>query len=883
MKVVFGWFLDRAPWAFSNSGLNAVRLGPLGFTGLLQTRLGITRPGGAHIDRVNQYAARLRELDRPDTWFHQSFAVDPWSTAHELLAARDDLVANGWDGRLPANAGSNLLPTLSALEQVPLHLSPALADDVASLPRALESPLPLGISTIVLQHPLESFPAIWRQILSKLATQGIVVAEPTTPAGRHPQITVLRAETEWEAAEHSARWLAAKNSGDTEQCRTTAVVASHPTTVLDHYLCTQGLPRLGVGSKSRWRAKDQIIPLFTDVIWGPVNVQLLGEFLSLPAGPVRGRAARELLRALRTEPGTGGPAWQRALINIAAEPTLGPTLASELDDLFSSGLLREESGVTGAQVAGKSAWLAKRLARLAAHNEELTSTAAQLQTLLALISGLPVISRTDLRRIISSVVTESSSPLALAEASPWLRLNHLAELMDDVDDVLWWGFQSASSSRARRWGEQDMTALAAVGVHLPSIESMAALQVSLTLTGARHCENLLIITMAQLDGERSEGNPLLEAIVAAQSDTTEPSGTIEPLAQRIAALSVTPGTTIHDDAWTLAGRSAAMSPVPLRTVNTPATAFDVGSRPDFAPASLSFTQLGNLLGCSLAWVLDRKAKIHPADADSAPSGNTMIGTFVHKLVEELHGDLTSQNRAVPTPEEIEAKFQALLPHLASELLLPGHGARLKNLRTIVLGSVMKFFATVSTAGITIQSMEHPFEKDLDLTVGGAVLSAPVKGSVDVVGIDDSGRRVVIDLKWSNKEKYRVAEVREGMALQLALYRWALEEEDAQVAPAAYYLLKQGTFASTNPAFGHQLLSEQEPEILWGTAVKAAEFSVDEVINGRISAGPLIEAERVALGGASGEDLAAEAGRFYGKPPCRFCSFSRLCGLKGDFS
>ncbi|MBJ2119417.1 PD-(D/E)XK nuclease family protein [Arthrobacter sp. MSA 4-2] len=883
MQVEFGWFLDRAPWAFNNPGLNAVRVGPLGFTGLLQTRLGITRPEVSHTDRVNQYTARLQELDQADAWFHHSFSVDPWSTAHELLDARDDLIANGWDGQLPAGATSELLRTLSALEHIGLPLSPALADDIADLVSALDSPLALGISTILLQHPRESFPEIWQRILDRLEARGTLVLEPGVAADAWPRITVLQAETEWEAAEHSAGWLASNSPNNAGLLPSTAVVTSHPTSVLDHYLGTHDLPRLGVGAKSRWRAQDQIIPLFMEVIWGPVNVQLLGEFLSLPVGPVRGRAARELLGALKAEPGTGGPAWKQALENIAADLERGPAIAAELDSLFSSALLLEESGVTGAQLAAKAAWLARRLGALAAHDEELKSTAAQLQTLLSLISGLPAVSRTDLRRIISSVMAESSSPLAPAEASPWLRLNHLSELMDDVDDVLWWGFQSASSPRARRWDAQDMAALAAVGVQLPTPESMAALQVSQTLAASQRCRNLLIVTTAQLDGERLEGNPLLEALVAAQPAKAGPSGTAELLRARVAAVTVSTDETIQDSRWHLACRSAALVPVPRRPITAPPASFGVGRRPDFLPVSLSFSQLGNLLGCSLAWVLDKKAKIRPADAESAPSGNKMIGTFVHKLVEELQHDLSSAHRAVPTPEEIEAKLEALLPHFASEFLLPGNSARLKNIRTIVLDSVMKFFSTLSAAGISIESVEHPFEKDLDLMVGGEPVTLPVKGSVDVVGIDDAGRPVVIDLKWSNRDKYRVSEVREGKALQLALYQWSLQEEGAQAAPAAYYLLKQGTFASTNPAFGNQLISEQDPETLWNKAVKAAEFSVEEVLNGRVTADPLVEAGRVAEGGPSGEELAAAAGRFYAKPPCTFCNFSRLCGLKGDFS
>lgn len=878
MQVEFGWFLDRAPWSFRSGGLNSVRVGRQGMVALLQTRLGITRPETTHLERVNQYIARLRTIDSPSAWFNTSFDVDPWSTAQDLLYARDDLVANGWDGRLPAGGPSNLLQTLARAEAVELPLAPALPDDIAGLLPALDTPLPLGISTVLLQHPRASFPDIWQRILGKLESRGIRIVEPEQSHAPPPRITVLQAETEWEAAEHAARWLAA--DGSAEATAGTAVVVSHQTNILDHYLQTHGLPRIGVGAKSRWRAKDQIIPLFMEIIWGPANVQLLSEFLSLPVSPVCRSAGRELLKALKAEPGTGGTAWKSALEAITQIPDFGPELADELDGLFSSDLLVEEDGVSGARIAAKAGWLASELNKLARFRPELASTSSQLKTLTDLVSDLPQVSRTDLRRVIASVVAETANPLAVEEASSWLRLEHLTELMDDVEDVLWWGFHEATAPRIRRWDSSDVQALASVGVRLPSPEALAMLQINQTVSASRRCRNLLIVQTSQQEGEPTENNPLLEALAAAQPAPE----TAQSLRDQIKARTVAPAGLVQDGTWALAGRSVELVPVRAVPVTPPSREFTLEPRTDLAPDALSFSQLGNLLGCSLAWVLDKKMRLRPADADSAPTGNTMIGIFAHKLVEEVHADLSAKRRAVPTPEEIDQKIDELLPHLASELLLPGQSARLKNLRATLSANVMKFFTWVSAAGITIQQMEKPFEKTLHLTVDGEPMSVPVKGAIDVAGIDSEGRPAVLDLKWSNRDKYRLEEVREGKALQLALYQWALAEDGESEGPAAaYYLLKQGTFASTYPGFGGSAAPVEGPGALWGKAVKAATFSVSEVVHGRIAATPLVDAARAESGGETAEALAAADGRFYGKPPCRFCHFSRLCGLAGDFS
>ncbi|MDT0169775.1 PD-(D/E)XK nuclease family protein [Pseudarthrobacter sp. BRE9] len=159
----------------------------------------------------------------------------------------------------------------------------------------------------------------------------------------------------------------------------------------------------------------------------------------------------------------------------------------------------------------------------------------------------------------------------------------------------------------------------------------------------------------------------------------------------------------------------------------------------------------------------------------------------------------------------------------------------------------------------------------------------MKGSADAMGIDTEGRTVVVDLKWTNNAKYRREEIQQGTALQLALYQWALHPGDAPPDdPTAFYLLKQGAFASSHPHFGTPLPRAVEPAQLWTQAVAAAEFTIEEVLAGRITATQPADDAR-AESAPDRAQMDADAGRHHVKPPCRFCDFGVLCGLKGDFS
>lgn len=879
MKIEFGWHLDRAPWAYSRPGLNRIRVGRKNFTALLQTRLGITRPDTGHAERVNQYLGRLQSIDSPGAWFHESLQVDPWSTAQELLAARDDAVGNGWNGVLPvqrpdAAAPSALLQTLAAAEKAPGQLAASLADDIAELVTALDSPLPLGIDELILQHPEPSFPQVWQVVIGKLRERGVEISE-AIPAATTPKLTILTAETEWDAAEVAARWLA---SGDNTR---TAVVCSDSSALLDSYLSGHGLPAVGVGAPSVWRPQDQLIPLFFEVIWSPVNVQLLAELLSLSGSPVRRGAARHLLGALKAEPGIGGDAWAAAIADIEGDEQLGPDVARALDDVFSAGLLVEETNVSGIQLAEKAEWLTARLHARTAYDETATGTAMLLQRILALIKPLPRVSRRDLRRIIAAVITPSAGSLVHAEASPWLRLGHLAELTDDVDQVLWWGFQSAGMSRLRRWDAHDVDALGQVDAHLPAPEQLSALEVTQTLAGSTRTRNLVLVQVRQRDGERVAGNPLLEALVAAQPSA---QGESESVADRLAALTVTPAElTDNTGRWSLAGRHSQLISVPQHRPVAPSTVQELAPNPALIPKRLSYSQLSTLLGCSLAWVLKHKSHLRVPDAADVPAGNQMLGIFAHKIVEVLHYQLRQQHRAVPEATEVSTIIDALLPQMASELLLPGQLHRLAGVRATIETTVMMFFKQLQHGGVVLQDMEKNFSKDLTFTVGGSQLTVAIEGRADAVGIDTDGRTAVIDLKWSNTEKYLRADVQRGEALQLALYQWALNSGDVPPdSPAAYFLLKQGTFASSHPEFGGALPSAQDTPELWRRAVRSVEFTVEEVLAGRITAAQPAE-NALAEGEPDAAALAAANDRLYRQPNCRYCHFGTLCGLKGDYS
>ncbi|MBE8146490.1 PD-(D/E)XK nuclease family protein [Brevibacterium casei] len=84
------------------------------------------------------------------------------------------------------------------------------------------------------------------------------------------------------------------------------------------------------------------------------------------------------------------------------------------------------------------------------------------------------------------------------------------------------------------------------------------------------------------------------------------------------------------------------------------------------PDRLSFTQIERLLSDPLAWTLEKGIGLERGFVSEVPTGNRMIGTFVHAVVERLvrHGEATGIT--TPTTAEIRTAFDDLAPRFAAE-------------------------------------------------------------------------------------------------------------------------------------------------------------------------------------------------------------------------
>ncbi|MFD5867573.1 PD-(D/E)XK nuclease family protein [Corynebacterium sp. NPDC060344] len=927
MEITFGWGLDGAAWekpghgSDSGAALGHAAVGPAGLAGILGTRLGI---GGVTLERPLRIGAYRDALAQtPRQWCGASFELDAWAVAKKMLSWRDELVAAGWDGS-PVAGASPRLADLADAEA--LFDAPGAADDfrdVAAMLRSLVAggvEWPLGIDRLTILGSRDGLPAPWPQVIADVEALGVDVAEEDAPAAVE-RLRVISAATEWEAAEAAARILA--TSGGT-------LVATHHTEVLDQELSRRGMARLGALETSDQRATAQILPMFLAAICGPIDVHAIAAFLDMgltttdtrtgeviDLGVVPSVIRRGLLGALAAQPGVGGPAWLGALETIRADiaaradevegvdkavaanrATVHGELLDTLDSYLRTSRIEFADGQCGtAAIIERLEWLAQRLRNMGAVFDapELLVAGRSVSTAIEVLGRQDVVGERELQRILEDCGSAQASPLAGAEAAEGTRVPSPA-LIRHPGPVVWWGAVDDGRSERRIWTPEEVRILAAAGVEVPDPGTLATLSATADVAGLCRAGDVIAIVPTVIDGAATTRHPALS--FAAHGSAGYDEDDSEFTARELVA----------DGTWAFGDASLPLDvPEPFvpdaDAIAANATARSVPPGTHLLPDRLSYSQMEKLLVHRLEWLLAYPLRIRQGWVTDIPTGNRMIGTFLHAIVEKIvEDDLDGADAGT-----VRTCFAELLPHYASELNLPGNARLRQQVEAEALESIPELFGSLRRGGMVVTAAEAPITKELVLTLrdpdgdpgGNSGDAANVhEHPVTLVGFRDldaetsDGTTVVIDMKYSvSRHKYgRLIE--SGRSLQLATYAWSVAEElPLESIVTAYFELKYGRFDSLDPALGGMAPANGaiDPETLWRRAVTSVEDALSEIMfagvvrdegNAMLVAAGGVERE-ITKRSANASEAADMNDRYLPMDTAKYVDYGIITGIEAD--
>ncbi|WP_237222887.1 PD-(D/E)XK nuclease family protein [Rothia nasimurium] len=946
IRIDFGWELDAV--ASTGKSLNQVTVGPSGLIALLATRLGMSGADENEAQRVLRYHQALKDqiAENPNTWYAESFSVNPWGTARKLLALRDFLARYGWQPveNISPDA-SERLRAINALE-LALAREPGWLTHFSSMASAVAQRLeemagdparawPLGIGSIRL-HACAGFPAeesshspllpdVYQNILASLKALGVEVQQ-ARPQKNLKDFRLYSAATEWEAATVAARIMASRADSPT------AVLAGSPTDILDRELTRRNIPQLG----ARTAENRDVVGIFLAAISQPHDVRSLLDFL-LMSFPSMDRTRRcpvvspgvtgAFIEALSREPGVGGPAWKAAVARFDVGPegedpsrrkarASNAELARTLDDMvrgqFEGQVLAldlntpTDKPLNKDLVIDRLKWLKRRLnsitrvpgspaqdaggeavslnleqaaegsAQQVSTSEsgtkltvpaELQAALNQVTTVIEVLTSMPDVTSRVLMELVKSTVDSGRLRLSARAANPQVVAATAPAALEGQDDgfLLWWApFDETVNVDFPLIDSELETVNSQGGFSFPTAQGLARLTLVAQQSAIEKFSTVLAVYPETRAGETVHEEIELASLVSfiwqSAHEGQGPIPEMEPTP--VDSFFSDPRPAVQDEAHTVLWRLDGEEPLP---VSLPAATefevpdeveFEVNFNADLLPEALSHSQMTKLLSRPFEWLLEYPLQVKEADSANVPTGNRMVGTFMHRIAEEIfreqQGESSEPVLVVATPELIGQKYDELLPIMAAELQLPG-SLREKNLRREeVVESLSTFFALLAEQDIRISAMEAPLGDQelgnkqgfwLDIPVGSGEHRVLVNGYQDVVVQlpgGDGKRRGVIDLKYSGSStqaKKFPGYVEKGEATQLATYAAAVENAGLGQAmddvPLGYFLLKQAQMHSASEEFQGALETSRSTSELWNRLIRHLGMVFEDLQEGRV--------------------------------------------------
>ncbi|PNG50302.1 MULTISPECIES: PD-(D/E)XK nuclease family protein [unclassified Variovorax] len=784
MQVTFGLRLDERQGPSDRGYFREPVVGRMGLLGLLETYLGLARPEVPQAQRVAAYLGHLRRFDNGSRFYSRSLQVDDVGTAALLLSWRDEWRLGGWDGRASPSSPQRIQELASVEEAASGHVAPGEGERLVEVASALAAGNAVPISQVMLADPSASFPAMWRAVLKhlkgvqepqaaepegkgqlrelqRLAAESVANGQLKAPEGfalNDGTVQVLQAQSR-ETAEH---WLSA-------WCRANPanrlVLCEQGGDSLDATLMATGAAACGFDSPSSLRPALQTLGLALEMLWAPLHVGRLVEFLVHPYGPFSRAARGQLARAIAEQPGLGGEAWNAAKTSIG-EKENAQTLLAEVAFWLEGERWSRADGAPITEVAVRVEKVRTALQRRAVHQAgEAATIAPALRQCEAVLVGLAELRQQGLEHLaprqIEQLLAQSTpagatNPAAVSQVGCLKSATTTAACLEPAGEVVWWMPSTPALPRPLPWSQSEVDALRSLGVELrdPKGElELLAVQWLRPLFAAK--ERFVLV----LPPPGAEEHPIWQLI--------------RQLAPKLKV------HRIDDDLYGthLGSIAHRVTDAPLQRVGR----YLELERPLASRKKhQSYTALNELFNNPALAVLKDVAQLRPGSGLDDEHENKLLGNLAHRVIERFF----QQEHALHwTSAQAGAWFDAMVDELllaeGAPLLMQGAGVSMSRFKRICRTALLSLLTQLQSAGAVRVQVEVP--------VQGLLGDVEVIGKIDLLVELPQERSVTLDLKWSGTKRHGEALV-EGRHLQLALYASLTHQVHGQLPVALGYFV-----------------------------------------------------------------------------------------------
>lgn len=854
----------------------------------IETQLGLPMAPTHQASRVSEFAAALDAAKHP--LFAASLKADRWATAAELLWRREELLLSGWDGR-DSRDHPVLVRALARVVAGRKFQFPGEAERLQRVLAALDAGQVLPPHRCRLQDAKESWPPVWQKVLARLnavdapgqsahAPKGSALQKTQnfllggTVAGVKPDATFRQVRTRSQSG--AVEFIAASLAKAQDKLSTTVICCEDDELALRLDACLNriGLPTTGASAWSRAHPVLQILPLSLALGWEPVDPQLLLGFLTLPVRPIPWKAASKLANALTSEPGLGSGEWDRAMAELySKESDPDGELRERLQEWFycdrtprgtdmPSRFIRTRCGLVARWAAGRAALLEQDAGASPGLIAAFHAAAGQAALLgeLAECQGASL-SEPQLTRLIEEALGNGAvtNPFIEAEGGP-IRVRSLAEIDGPCDRLIWLG-PGAHDTAGCRWSADQLRGLQAAGVLIDDgSKVLASLRAAETRGYCLVKESFLAVVLPQ-DLEK-RWHPLWLAVRGLlPKEAAEQPPVLEDLVMTGDATALAPfGFEGHEVVIEPPQKVRPLWNIPARLL---------GERD-----TVSASELQDRLACPLKWTLHYPAKIRPSSMAALPGDYQLKGNFCHSIFERIFGQGGKLPAVDAAVTQVLTAFDERLLLDAAPLAQPAKHLERQRLRSQLENATRIFVNILATGGYRVVGIE--------VEVAGQAFGKPLNGWIDCLAKRTNGEEAIIDFKYGGRSKYHKL-IKEGRAVQLATYAHGRSTAGGAFPAVAYLILSDGLLftpsgSAVRGTAQHAINNAPAIQTVWQKFSDALEAAGDW-LKGRapVAARPLQDASAWP----AGAEILLQEGL---KPDeaqevCRYCNFTRICGLK----
>ena len=759
MKIIFNPYYDAECYLdFVRRGdviLNEIFVGPLGLLNELELRGGLFQTRETNIERKADYLMSVYRYmnDHPRSMFSESFKVDDFGVASELLRWRDALRRVGWNAA--DSYGLKKLEELVLIEQT--FESVGESDRWYALLEATVNDTVLPSDYEIEVHATQDLiEPLYVQLFDNIQQKGVKISylpQLASERSKDCAAKVLRFSLLSDAYE----WAASLKWGEGD------VVVNRDNKALNNILFSFDKPMV---NSSVNHSNPQIIQLFKlafSLFIKPLNIYNLLSFLQIPTNPIPTHLRSQLINTIIDNGGLGRQ-WREIIDTFSFTDREGnPNKAEETRVRQFLSIVDKKHEQIDKTMLQKfndtlSSWASSRRLFLETSQDAIE----QLGTLKSFCDALrivlnncnqEVISYKQLEQWIFSIYEPSHFTHETAQEGSMNVVTTTAAIIDCPQRIIWLDCVSEDNNYYPFdfLNHQESEALKTSGLLIPDKLQSIRAKLLLQKEGLYKAEKEVIFVISESDkGKRLAEHPLFSA---------EKERGIKEIA--------TPSYGV------------AQEDVIQTHLPSPKLGYQLQNVTIQPRSTESYSSLEKLIQHPFDYTIEYLAGLRDSSVQELQETDRIKGNIAHRIVESLANNINL------TADEENVLIEKAVDEVGMIMRLDENRIDLDNFRLTIKDSICHLREILKENELSIEGCEVVVEGSFDPLHLESRLDLLLKGT--------GGDYVILDMKWSRSHSYYWNKIEDNRALQLEVYHKLTEASipDARVKAAGFFMLKDG--------------------------------------------------------------------------------------------